>query len=87
MINTNKYKPIQHTGVPYCEKHYYEVMGLLCFDCEKPILGGKAVSFLDKKYHPEHFKCSHCKKNLVGNKYNKKNNKPYCEPCFIALFG
>jgi len=74
-------------GIAYCEKHYYDAMGLLCADCEKPILSGKCIPFLDKKYHPEHFRCSHCKKGLVGKQYSKQNTKPYCKECHIALFG
>jgi paxillin len=74
-------------GKPYCEQHYYEAMGMLCVACKKPILTGKCVTFLDKKYHPEHFKCTYCKKNLVGEQYYKKEGKPYCQKCDIALFG
>jgi paxillin len=73
--------------MPYCEKHYYELMGLLCPECEKPIIGGKAVSFAEKKYHPEHFRCAYCKKNLVGEAYLKQNGKPYCKKCHVSLFG
>mmetsp|Transcript_26397 Transcript_26397/g.37161 ORF Transcript_26397/g.37161 Transcript_26397/m.37161 type:complete len:183 (-) Transcript_26397:58-606(-) len=74
-------------GTPFCEKHYYESQGLLCPECEKPILSGKCIPFLDKKYHPEHFKCNYCKKNLVGQPYQKQNNKPYCKQCHLSLFG
>lgn len=74
-------------GKPYCEQHYYEAMGMLCAGCEKPILTGKCITFLDKKYHPEHFKCTHCKENLVGHQYYKQNGKPYCKQDHLALFG
>eukprot|EP01114_Cavostelium_apophysatum_P011087 TRINITY_DN2526_c0_g1_i1.p1 TRINITY_DN2526_c0_g1~~TRINITY_DN2526_c0_g1_i1.p1 ORF type:complete len:183 (+),score=4.95 TRINITY_DN2526_c0_g1_i1:59-607(+) len=74
-------------GVPYCEKHYYEATGMLCADCERPIVSGKCVQFLDRKFHPEHFKCTYCKKNLVGQPYMKHNAKPYCKTCHTALFG
>jgi len=74
-------------GIPYCEIHYYQSIGLICAECEKPIITGKCVQFLEVKYHPEHFKCSYCKKNLLGQQYLKQNSKPYCKNCHIALFG
>jgi len=78
---------IAPNGNPYCEKHYYEVIGMLCADCDRPIISGKCISFLEKKYHPEHFRCSFCKKNLVGQQYMKQNLKPYCKNCHISLYG
>jgi len=79
-------------GFPYCEQHYYEAIGMVCDSCKRPIIAGKVVSFLDKKFHPEHFRCSHCTKNLVGEQYLKHQDKdkpvkPYCKPCHTALFG
>jgi hypothetical protein len=38
-------------GTAYCEKHYYDAQGLLCRECEKPILVGKCVNFGQFKYH------------------------------------
>eukprot|EP01111_Echinosteliopsis_oligospora_P014938 TRINITY_DN5754_c0_g1_i1.p1 TRINITY_DN5754_c0_g1~~TRINITY_DN5754_c0_g1_i1.p1 ORF type:complete len:184 (-),score=38.85 TRINITY_DN5754_c0_g1_i1:51-602(-) len=73
--------------IPYCEKHYYASMNLLCATCDKPIVTGKLVSMGDRRYHPEHFSCSYCKKNLAGSGYKKQNDKPYCQNCYIKLFG
>eukprot|EP01119_Soliformovum_irregulare_P001135 TRINITY_DN1084_c0_g1_i1.p1 TRINITY_DN1084_c0_g1~~TRINITY_DN1084_c0_g1_i1.p1 ORF type:complete len:183 (+),score=5.76 TRINITY_DN1084_c0_g1_i1:107-655(+) len=74
-------------GLPYCERHYYEAMGLICAECEKPIVSLKCVPFGQKKYHPEHFKCTYCKTSLVGQPVQKQNEKPYCKKCHISLFG
>jgi hypothetical protein len=51
---------------------FFLYVGLLCKECEKPIVAGKCVQFGDFKYHVEHFKCSYCKKNLAGNKVRFK---------------
>jgi len=74
-------------GTAYCEKHYYDAQGLLCRECEKPILVGKCVNFGTFKYHIEHFKCSFCKKPLAGLKYNRYQDKPFCTPCHVKLHG
>jgi len=74
-------------GLPYCEKHFYEMRGLLCPDCERPILTGKAVPFNNRKYHPEHFRCTHCKTILTGQAFLNYKEKPYCKKCHTVLFG
>jgi len=72
---------------PMCEKHYYQSQGLLCRECERPIIVGKCVNFGVYKYHVDHFVCTFCKKPLAGGKYNQKNEKPYCNPCWVKLYG
>eukprot|EP01117_Protostelium_nocturnum_P007625 TRINITY_DN2731_c0_g1_i1.p1 TRINITY_DN2731_c0_g1~~TRINITY_DN2731_c0_g1_i1.p1 ORF type:complete len:191 (+),score=37.98 TRINITY_DN2731_c0_g1_i1:79-651(+) len=74
-------------GAPYCERHYYESSGLICADCEKPIYTGKCINFDEKRFHPEHFKCGFCKKNLTGQAYNKQDGKPFCKTCHLKLYG
>ena len=74
-------------GKPYCEKHYYESLGLLCDACQMPILNGKRIRMGDKSYHPEHFCCERCKKHLPGLIYKGRQGKPYCIGCFTTLFG
>ncbi|KAL6073522.1 Transforming growth factor beta-1-induced transcript 1 protein [Balamuthia mandrillaris] len=76
----------ENEGNPYCEKHYYEAMGLLCPECERPIIG-KCVNAKGKRYHPQHFVCSHCKKKLTGNEYYYHDNKLYCKSCSIIFYG
>eukprot|EP01112_Ceratiomyxa_fruticulosa_P001189 TRINITY_DN1118_c0_g1_i1.p1 TRINITY_DN1118_c0_g1~~TRINITY_DN1118_c0_g1_i1.p1 ORF type:complete len:184 (+),score=22.28 TRINITY_DN1118_c0_g1_i1:294-845(+) len=73
--------------IPYCEKHYYQSMNLLCAACEKPIVTGRLVSMGDKRYHPEHFTCTFCKRNLAGAGYKTVTGKPYCKDCHLKLFG
>jgi paxillin len=74
-------------GRLYCEKHYYEAKGLLCADCEKPVLGGQMVSMQTKVFHLDHFRCNYCKKPLADAQYWERDESPYCEPCHLKLFG
>ena len=74
------------TGFPMCEKHYYASLGLLCCVCNMPITQGKKITDGGKTYHAEHFCCARCKKHLVGFSYRRKNDNPYCLPCYTHLF-
>src|SRR3989338_616431 len=74
-------------GKLYCEKHYYEITGLNCAECEHPILGGQLIEMGTKKYHLDHFKCKYCKKALADAQYWEKDSHPYCERCHLRLFG
>jgi len=73
-------------GVPYCDAHYYKVVGSLCEFCKKPILG-KCIVALGKRYHDNHFECTLCHKSLVGLAFKGNEGKPYCHSCEIQLFG
>ncbi|KII66885.1 Paxillin 1 [Thelohanellus kitauei] len=68
----------------YCELHYHEKRGSICFNCEKPIVG-EFVSVGDRKFHPDHFKCSYCKKKLTETTYVEFNEKVYCPSCVDTL--
>lgn len=39
-----------------------------------------------KPWHPEHFCCTECNKQLDPNKFWEKDGKPYCEDDFHRLF-
>lgn len=53
----------EHDGQPYCEVHYHERRGSLCSGCQKPITG-RCITAMAKKFHPEHFVCAFCLKQL-----------------------
>uniref|UniRef100_A0A673J7U7 LIM zinc-binding domain-containing protein n=1 Tax=Sinocyclocheilus rhinocerous TaxID=307959 RepID=A0A673J7U7_9TELE len=38
------------------------------------------------KFHPEHFVCAFCLKQLNKGTFKEQNEKPYCQGCFIKLF-
>ncbi|XP_063066901.1 paxillin a isoform X2 [Engraulis encrasicolus] len=75
----------EHEGQPYCEAHYHERRGSLCSGCQKPITG-RCITAMGKKFHPEHFVCAFCLKQLNKGTFKEQNDKPYCHSCFIKLF-
>ncbi|XP_063158561.1 transforming growth factor beta-1-induced transcript 1 protein [Candoia aspera] len=76
----------EHAGRPFCEIHYHKQRGSLCSGCEKPITG-RCITAMARKFHPEHFVCAFCLKQLNKGTFKEQNEKPYCHPCFIKLFG
>ncbi|KAK1156556.1 paxillin-like isoform X1 [Acipenser oxyrinchus oxyrinchus] len=75
----------EHDGQPYCEVHYHERRGSLCSGCQKPITG-RCITAMGTKFHPEHFVCAFCLKQLNKGTFKEQNDKPYCQNCFIKLF-
>ena len=75
----------EHEGQPYCEGHYHEQRGSLCSGCQKPITG-RCITAMAKKFHPEHFVCAFCLKQLNKGTFKEQNDKPYCQGCFVKLF-
>uniref|UniRef100_G3P168 LIM zinc-binding domain-containing protein n=1 Tax=Gasterosteus aculeatus aculeatus TaxID=481459 RepID=G3P168_GASAC len=74
-----------HDGQPYCESHYHERRGSLCSGCQKPITG-RCITAMGKKFHPEHFVCAFCLKQLNKGTFKEQNDKPYCQGCFAKLY-
>uniref|UniRef100_A0A8C7N9G0 Paxillin b n=1 Tax=Oncorhynchus kisutch TaxID=8019 RepID=A0A8C7N9G0_ONCKI len=75
----------EHDGQPYCEVHYHEQRGSLCSGCQKPITG-RCITAMGRKFHPEHFVCAFCLKQLNKGTFKDQNDKPYCQGCFVKLF-
>lgn len=75
-----------HEGLPYCETHYHAKRGSLCAGCSKPITG-RCITAMFRKFHPEHFVCAFCLKQLNKGTFKEQNDKPYCHACFDKLFG
>ncbi|NXC12716.1 PAXI protein, partial [Corythaeola cristata] len=65
----------EHDGQPYCEVHYHERRGSLCSGCQKPITG-RCITAMGKKFHPEHFVCAFCLKQLNKGTFKEQNDKP-----------
>jgi len=76
----------EHEGMPYCEMHYHARRGSLCYSCQKPITG-RCITAMHRKFHPEHFICAFCLKQLNKGTFKEQNDKPYCHSCFVKLFG
>ncbi|XP_076369223.1 leupaxin-like isoform X3 [Tachypleus tridentatus] len=75
-----------HEGQPYCETHYHAKRGSLCAGCKKPI-AGRCITAMFRKFHPEHFVCSFCLKQLNKGTFKEHGDKPYCHACFGKLYG
>jgi len=53
-----------------------------CAGCVKPITDGKPVEALDKKWHPQCFKCASCNAGFPdGSFVEGSDGKPYCNKC------
>ncbi|XP_048381269.2 paxillin-like [Stegostoma tigrinum] len=73
-------------GMPYCELHWHQRQGTLCSGCQKPI-SGRCIAALGRKFHPEHFVCAFCLKQLNLGGFKENKDKPYCDSCFHKLLG
>ncbi|XP_051967950.1 transforming growth factor beta-1-induced transcript 1 protein-like isoform X2 [Xyrauchen texanus] len=76
----------EYEGQPLCEAHYHQSRGSVCQACQQPILG-RCVTAMGGKFHPHHLVCHFCLKPLSKGCFKEQENKPYCHPCFIKLFG
>uniref|UniRef100_A0A4W4HD22 Transforming growth factor beta-1-induced transcript 1 protein n=1 Tax=Electrophorus electricus TaxID=8005 RepID=A0A4W4HD22_ELEEL len=76
----------EHEGQPLCEMHFHQSRGSVCQACQQPILG-RCVTAMGAKFHPHHLACHFCLKPLNKGCFKEQENKPYCHPCFLKLFG
>ncbi|XP_061594137.1 leupaxin [Cololabis saira] len=72
-------------GRPLCSLHFHSRQGTLCGGCGEPITG-RCISALDRKFHPEHFVCAFCLRQLSQGIFKEQKGKPYCSACFDKLF-
>ncbi|KAK1801158.1 hypothetical protein P4O66_022659 [Electrophorus voltai] len=72
-------------GRPLCSLHFHTRQGMLCGTCSTPILG-RCIAALDRKFHPEHFVCAFCLKQLSQGVFKEQGGKPYCAVCHNKLF-
>ncbi|EGC37101.1 hypothetical protein DICPUDRAFT_54237 [Dictyostelium purpureum] len=73
----------EHGGKPYCESHYHQFFGRICFKCSKPVVD-KGVEVFGKIYHRDHFTCTGCE-CLLGKEIMEWDGKPLCFKCYDAL--
>lgn len=72
-------------GRPLCSLHFHSRQGTVCGGCGKPIIG-RCISAMDRKFHPEHFVCAFCLRQLSQGIFKEQKGKPYCSACFDKLF-
>eukprot|EP01134_Creolimax_fragrantissima_P003228 CFRG3228T1 len=79
-------KFFEHETKAYCELHWHAVKGTLCSGCDRPIEGQCVTATGNKKFHPEHFTCHYCRKQLAKSTYKQQGEHYFCLPCNIKLF-
>uniref|UniRef100_A0AAY4E1I2 LIM zinc-binding domain-containing protein n=2 Tax=Denticeps clupeoides TaxID=299321 RepID=A0AAY4E1I2_9TELE len=72
-------------GRPLCYLHFHSRQGTLCGGCGAPI-SGRCISALGRKFHPEHFLCAFCLRQLNQGVFKEHDGKPYCPACHGKLF-
>ncbi|CAH8450728.1 unnamed protein product [Schistosoma curassoni] len=59
---------------------------MMCAKCARPFTSGSILSALDKKWHPECFVCTICKRTLADQSFHVKNDDPFCANCWKENF-
>lgn len=72
---------LEHDGKPYCENDFNALFCPTCYHCKQPITD-KCVTAGDMKFHPQHFMCTGCGKDLMGIKHEVFEEHVYCTPCY-----
>lgn len=76
---------VKHRGRLYHEACYQQRFAPRCAACGEKI-SGNVLKALGKSWHPEHFVCTRCGRQLSGA-FCEHEGKPYCEEDYYALFG
>ncbi|TID18829.1 hypothetical protein E6O75_ATG05950 [Venturia nashicola] len=65
-------------NAPYCGRHYHELNGSLCRQCDSGIEGQYLQTDRSEKYHAHCFSCVECRVRLTDD-YFEVNGQPFCE--------
>ena len=59
-----------------------------CYVCDK-LIKGRVITALTKKFHPECFVCTYCRKEFKDRSFKTDpiDSQPYCKNCFEKLLG
>jgi len=69
-------------GLAYCETHYHQLFGNLCFSCNQ-VIAGDVFTALNKAWCVHHFACSVCDTKMSQKtKFYEFDLKPVCKKCF-----
>jgi paxillin len=71
---------VEHEGSPYCLADYSQLFCPRCANCQQPIVD-KCITAGEKQYHPQHFTCTGCGKNLTGQPYKLDDGEIWCNDC------
>ncbi|XP_041912239.1 leupaxin [Alosa sapidissima] len=72
-------------GRPLCSLDFHKRQGTLCGSCGAPITG-RLIAAMGHKFHPEHFVCAFCLRQLSQGVFQEQEGKPYCKGCHGKLF-
>ncbi|XP_070537718.1 LIM and senescent cell antigen-like-containing domain protein 1 isoform X1 [Ptychodera flava] len=77
------HKHYERKGLAYCETHYNQLFGNICFVCNKVVTGGEAITTMNKAWCPDHFYCCGCDAKLtLKSKFVEVDMKPVCKRCY-----
>ncbi|CAG7817040.1 unnamed protein product [Allacma fusca] len=76
----------ERDGRLYCEDDFHRRFSPKCASCHGPIKDNRAVVAMGKNWHPEHFRCTACNKQLAENAFYEHDGKPYCVDDFMNMF-
>lgn len=71
-------------GSALCERCLHSRRGSICAACQQPIVG-RCVLALDKHFHPEHFACAECRRQVTRATYKEVGGRPLCQKCAQRL--
>ncbi|KAH7645847.1 LIM zinc finger domain containing stck [Dermatophagoides farinae] len=76
------HKHYEKKGLAYCETHYHQLFGNVCFVCSKVIIGD-TITALNKAWCPDHFACAYCETKMnEKSKFYDVDLKPCCKKCY-----
>ncbi|XP_037562760.1 LIM and senescent cell antigen-like-containing domain protein 1 [Dermacentor silvarum] len=74
-------KHYEKNGHAYCETHFEQLFGFVCFVCNLPSAQG--YKSLNKMWCPPHFCCSYCDRPLATkSRFLDVDLRPVCKKCF-----
>ncbi|XP_038219429.1 LIM and senescent cell antigen-like-containing domain protein 1 isoform X1 [Zerene cesonia] len=69
-------------GLAYCEQHYHQLFGNLCYVCNQ-VIAGDVFTALNKAWCVHHFACSVCDTALsTRSKFYEYDERPACRRCY-----
>uniref|UniRef100_A0A8C7P5H0 LIM domain-containing protein n=1 Tax=Oncorhynchus mykiss TaxID=8022 RepID=A0A8C7P5H0_ONCMY len=72
----------ERKGLAYCETHYNQLFGDVCYHCNR-VIEGDVVSALNKAWCVNCFSCATCNTKLtLKNKFVEFDMKPVCKKCY-----
>ncbi|EDV28879.1 LIM and senescent cell antigen-like-containing domain protein 1 [Trichoplax sp. H2] len=73
----------EHNGLAYCETHYNQLFGEICFYCNQAIKSDKMIRAFRKHWCEDHFRCSSCGSQLtLKSKFFELDLRPLCKKCY-----